>query len=183
MIGRLVIKIIPWAEKLNNYDLDLNIAHSYLGHCSEATTKATARKLGWNISNDFETCESCAEAKAKTRKMRKITSSPATKKGETLGLDSSYVKHTSKGGKKYWLRLVDFYTKFTWNFFLREKSETADTVTSFLADIEAKHKMKFDKIRCDNAGENTALKKLCFQKNMGIEFEFTPPNTQQYNGC
>ncbi len=38
-------------------------------------------------------------------------------------------------------------------------------------------------IRCDNAGEeNLQTEKLCTQKGLGIDFEFTAPNTPQQNG-
>ena len=38
------------------------------------------------------------------------------------------------------------------------------------------------KIRCDNAGENYKLKEACVDAKINIKFEFTAPNSPQYNG-
>ena len=37
-------------------------------------------------------------------------------------------------------------------------------------------------IRCNNAGENRALKIVCIDKELGIMFEYTAPGTPQQNG-
>ena len=37
-------------------------------------------------------------------------------------------------------------------------------------------------IRCDNAGENLATERLCRKEGLGIEFEYTAPNSPQQNG-
>ena len=39
------IKIVPWVIKFQNYELNVNMAHNFLGHCSEATTIAPAKRL------------------------------------------------------------------------------------------------------------------------------------------
>jgi hypothetical protein len=37
-------------------------------------------------------------------------------------------------------------------------------------------------LRCDNARENMSAAKLCQDEGLGINFEYTAPNTQQHNG-
>ena len=37
-------------------------------------------------------------------------------------------------------------------------------------------------MRCDNTGENLALTQQCAAEDLGIEFEFTAPDTPQQNG-
>jgi transposase InsO family protein len=41
---------------------------------------------------------------------------------------------------------------------------------------------QYKKIRCDNAGENNTLEKLCEREELGIQFEYTSPGSPQYNG-
>jgi hypothetical protein len=35
---------------------------------------------------------------------------------------------------------------------------------------------------CDNTGESYSVQTLCMKDNLGIQFEFTPPGTPQFNG-
>ena len=37
-------------------------------------------------------------------------------------------------------------------------------------------------IRCDNAGENKKLQEKCEKEGLGVQFEYTAPNTPQRNG-
>ena len=48
--------------------------------------------------------------------------------------------------------------------------------------IEEYIKIKVQRIRMDNAGENKMLVKSCDQNEMGIKFEYTAPGTPQQNG-
>jgi hypothetical protein len=42
------------------------------------------------------------------------------------------IAYLSIGGSKYGLIIVDDYSRFTWVFFLQDKSETPDTLKRFL---------------------------------------------------
>ena len=37
-------------------------------------------------------------------------------------------------------------------------------------------------VRCDNAGENLALQRVCEKECLGVSFELTAPGTPQQNG-
>ena len=78
--------------------LNVNKTHNILGHASEETVQATEKRLGWNVTQSFQPCEACAKAKAKMKDIAQITSSPATKKGEIIAIDISYVKNMSIRG-------------------------------------------------------------------------------------
>jgi hypothetical protein len=71
--------------------LKINIekAHQLLGHMNEATTRATAKVLGWDIVRGaLKPCESCAVGKAKQKNVpKKSDHVPTAKPGERLYLD------------------------------------------------------------------------------------------------
>jgi hypothetical protein len=61
------------AEKI--FKINVKLAHEYLGHLSEDTTRKTAHQLGMNLSKGtLLVCESCVIAKARQRNVQKETS-------------------------------------------------------------------------------------------------------------
>ena len=105
----------------------------------------------------------------------------STTLGERLCIDTSSVKSKSYGGNKYWSLAVDEATGMAFASFLAKKSQVKEHIVPLICELQNKGKVvKY--IRCDNAGENTKLKEECDRLNLGVEFEFTAPNTPQQNG-
>jgi hypothetical protein len=57
------------------------------------------------------------------------------------------------GGSKYCLVIVDDYSRFTWVFFLQEKSHTQETLKGFLRRAQNEFGLRIKKIRSDNGTE------------------------------
>jgi hypothetical protein len=77
--------------------------------------------------------------------------------------------------------IVDDYSRFTWVYFLRDKSNVFETFKSFA--ILALNQFDFDikKVRSDNGSEfkNARIDKYCDDK--GIKHEFSSKYTPEYN--
>jgi transposase InsO family protein len=86
---------------------------------------------------------------------------------------------SANSGNKYGLVLVDDYSRFTWVFFLQDKSETQEVLKKFLRRAENEFDAKVKKIRSDNATkfENTQVED--FLNNEGIKHEFLASYTPQ----
>jgi hypothetical protein len=56
----------------------------------------------------------------------------------------------SIGGSKYCLVIVDDYSRFTWVFFLQDKSQTQETLKRFLRWAQNESRLRIKKIRSDN---------------------------------
>jgi hypothetical protein len=97
-------------------------------------------------------------------------------------IDTSSVKKPSFGSSKFWLLVMDDCTDMCWSLFLQKKSDQVDQLLTLLKDLKAKNLISVKQIRCDNAGENKSLQKLCEQEGLGIQFEYTAPGTPQLNG-
>jgi len=78
--------------------------------------------------------------------------------------------------------VLDDCTDNGFSFFLKEKSQTSEIMIPFLKLLERRFGRGVKFIRCDNSGENRVLQKECDKNGLGIEFEFTAPNTPQQNG-
>jgi hypothetical protein len=88
----------------------------------------------------------------------------------------------SIGGNSYCLVIVDDYSRFTWVYFLRVKSNVFETFKSFA--ILAQNQFDFDikKVRSDNGSEfkNARIDEYCDDK--GIKHEFSSKYTPEQNG-
>jgi transposase InsO family protein len=60
------------------------------------------------------------------------------------------IAYISIGGSKYCLVIVDDYTRFTWVFFLQDKSQTQETLKGFLRRAQNEFGLRIKKIRSDN---------------------------------
>jgi transposase InsO family protein len=63
------------------------------------------------------------------------------------------ITYISLGGSKYCLVIVDDYSRFTWVFFLQEKSQTQETLKGFLRQAQNEFELRIKKIRSDNGME------------------------------
>jgi hypothetical protein len=68
------------------------------------------------------------------------------------------VAYISIGGNKYGLVIVDDYSRFTWVFFLQDKSETQKVLKKFLRRAQNEFDAKVKKIRSDTAPNSKTLK-------------------------
>ena len=84
--------------------------------------------------------------------------------------------------KKYVLVIVDDFTRFTWVFFVRLKSETLQILINFIKEIKLQIKLPVCRIRSDNGTEFTNHLLNSFLVSKGITHNFSSPYTLQQNG-
>jgi transposase InsO family protein len=89
--------------------------------------------------------------------------------------------YLSIGGSKYGLIIVDDFSRFTWVFFLQDKSETQGTLKRFLRRAQKKFELKVKKIRSDDGSEFKNLQVEEYLEEEGIKHEFSAPYTPQQN--
>ena len=158
-------------------------AHEILGHPGKNKLIGTAKRLNWSLSARVaHECESCLLGKAMRLRMNKESKNKAKEAGERLMIDISSIKSTTKKRiGKYWLLVVDEATDMKWSFFLKKKSAQVAVLIGFIKGLMAQDK-KVKYIRCDNAGENHALKNKMDLEGLNVKFEFTARMTPQQNG-
>jgi transposase InsO family protein len=92
------------------------------------------------------------------------------------------IAYISIGGSKYYLVIVDDYSRFTWVFFLQEKSQTQEILKGFLRQAQNEFGLRIKKIRSDNGTEFKNSQIKGFLEEEGIKHEFSSPYTPQQNG-
>jgi transposase InsO family protein len=89
--------------------------------------------------------------------------------------------HTSLGGKKYCLVIVDDYSRYTWIYFFKHKSETQQTVINFAKEVEHQHGQNILAIRSDNGSEFKNYTLNGFLSDEGIRHQYFATYTPQQN--
>jgi transposase InsO family protein len=92
------------------------------------------------------------------------------------------IAYISIGGNKYGLIIVDDYSRFTWVFFLQDKSKTQEVLKKFLRMTQNEFDDKVKKIKSDNNTEFKNTQVEDFLDEEGIKHEFLAPYTPQQNG-
>jgi hypothetical protein len=71
----------------------------------------------------------------------------------------------SLSGAKYFLTIVDDYSRFTWVFFMHHKHETQNLLINFFSFVKTQFNASIANIRIDNGGGNFFLCRI-FSTNM-----------------
>uniref|UniRef100_A0A2N9FCV6 Integrase catalytic domain-containing protein n=1 Tax=Fagus sylvatica TaxID=28930 RepID=A0A2N9FCV6_FAGSY len=88
----------------------------------------------------------------------------------------------SYNGFKYYLVIVDDYTKFCWVYLLKNKSDTFTTFQQFKAMAEKHYNSSIHFLRTDCGGEFTSTAFNSYCATSGIIHHLTCPHTPQQNG-
>lgn len=80
-------------------------------------------------------------------------------------------------GYKYYLSIVDYYTRFTWIFLMTVKSKV---LAILLSKVLSQFQKQVKHVQCDNGDEFVALGKVLSQ--LGVGMRFTCPYSHQQNG-
>jgi transposase InsO family protein len=92
------------------------------------------------------------------------------------------VAYISIGGNKYGLVIVDDYSRFTWVFFVFDKSEVQGKVKTLIRRAQREFELPIKKVRSDNGSEFRSTNVEEFLDEEGIKHEFSAPYTPQQNG-
>jgi transposase InsO family protein len=90
--------------------------------------------------------------------------------------------YASAGGNLYCLVIVDYFSRYTWVFFLHNKSEVSSIFKKFAKKAQNEFDYKIKKLRSDNGKEfdNTNIHEYCDES--GIKHEVSATYTPQQNG-
>lgn len=87
---------------------------------------------------------------------------------------------TSLDGFKYYLVIVDHFTRYTWLYPLKQKSQVKEVFVAFKALVENRFQSRIRTLYSDNGGEFIALRSFLTQH--GISHLTTPLHTPEHNG-
>ncbi|KMQ87021.1 integrase core domain protein [Lasius niger] len=160
----------------------LQLWHERLGHQAKSHVKRILLQKGIKVTVDDEFCKGCVLGKHARASFRdKLDRS--TQPGELIHADvCGPMQEQSIGGSRYFVCFKDDFSKYRRVFFLKEKSEVAGCLSTFLNETSvAGHVVK--ELLCDGGKkfDNTELKKILESK--GIHFRKSMSYTPEQNGA
>lgn len=156
--------------------------HNRLGHPSSFIVRQVVSKnklpcLG--PSTDESVCDACQKAKAHQfpyPRSTSVSSSPL----ELVFSDVWGPAPESVGRKKYYVSFIDDYSKFTWVYLIKYKSEVFQKFHEFQSLVERLFDRKILAVQTDWGGEYQRLN--TFFNKIGISHLVSCPHAHQQNG-
>src|SRR3954467_4701815 len=140
-------------------------------------TKLNSTKI---VSAD---CSACEAGKITKKHHSAKTIMTTTRPLELLHMDLfGPQNYASLGGNKYGFVIVDDFSRYTWVFFLDDKSKVVDIFKSFAKRAQTEYEVSLKHIRSDNGTEfkNTHIED--FLDAYGFTHELSAAYTPQQNG-
>ena len=128
-------------------------------------------------------CEGCLYGKQSRKSFPQESSWKARRPLELVHIDlCGPIKPSSFGKNNYFLLFIDDFSRKTWIYFVKEKSEVFGMFKRFKALVEKESGYYIKALRSDRGGEFTSneFKKFCAEN--GIRRPMTVPFTPQQNG-
>jgi hypothetical protein len=83
-------------------------------------------------------------------------------------------EYTSIGGNKYGFVIVDDFTKYTWVFFLVDKSDVFATFKSFVKGIHNEFETTIKRVRSDNDSEFNNIRLMSCVMILELDINYWP---------
>ncbi|WVZ63057.1 hypothetical protein U9M48_012727 [Paspalum notatum var. saurae] len=151
--------------------------HRRLAHVGLSTLKKVMKK-------DLDKlCSACQAGKQVANTHPSKTFMSTSRPLELLHIDLfGPTTYTSIGGNNYGFIIVDDFSRYTWVYFLEDKTEVAHVFSKFVKRAQNEFNTSIVKIRSDNGREfdNTNIEEYCDE--VGIKHEFSATYTPQQNG-
>lgn len=139
-------------------------------------------ELKGSVNIDKSNCIVCCEGKQSRQPFPNI----GTRSTEILevvhGDLCGPMEEVSIGGSRYFLLLVDDFSRMSFVYFLKAKSDAFEYFKEFKSMVENKHDKKIKVFRSDQGGEFCNNDFKIFLKNEGIIHQKTNAYTPQQNG-
>ena len=135
--------------------VDVNDFHCIYGHAGEHLLKMTASRLGVELEGSMQPCTGCSMAKGFRKGIPHSTKSRSDRKLGRVFVDLSGKKSlASIGGMQYVMIVKDEFSRYTWLYYLRNKSDAASAFKRFLTDVRADGvPSEVQIVRSDDGGE------------------------------
>jgi len=152
--------------------------HERFGHIGVAAMPTLARCFNVELKGKFIQCETCSQVKAPRGNIADSTTSRSSAFFDRLFVDVTGPLPMSGGGNKYAVVFIDDWSRFSWVFYTRSKS-SATYLVHFQTLCAAVGKVP-QILRSDDEFCNKNFHNYCDRQ--GIQQEFTPPYSPEYNG-
>jgi len=157
-----------------------SLLHNRLGHPSLSKLRKMDVSLSTLSSLQCESCQLDKQTRAS------FPSSPNSRSTFPFQLVHSDVwgpsRVSSVFGFRYFVTFIDDYSRCTWLFLMKNRSEVFDIFQNFCAEIKTQFNTFVSMLRSDNAKEYLSTSFKAFLNSQGILHQTSCPHTPQQNG-
>lgn len=166
---------------------DADLWHRRLGHLSVRGMRLlgqdAARKITFQVDKDLTPCVACLEGKPVARAYPKGSTRRANQPLQLLHSDvSGPFKDLSWSDARYLLTLTDDFSRKSFGYLLKKKSDVLDCFIHFKNYVEKQTGLHIKCLRSDNGGEYCNDRFKRFLEKEGIAHQLTVPYCAQQNG-
>ena len=161
--------------------LSMDLLHRRLGHSGEAALHRLLREdmaTGLStVKGKISPCDSC--------QLGKLTRPPhpavrfdhrTTRPLQLVVMDlAGPIKPNSLGGASYFLGLMDVFTRHSWVYVIKKKSDAATKIFEWKSVAEKQCKQQLLNLCSDNGGEFTSSDFKHKMAVLGVSLQTTPP--------
>lgn len=178
--GQLVPSLPVQSQPFPCLKTSLSEWHSRLGHPNSQTLNHIVSSFSLPVSLlSHSPCNSCSSNKSHKLPFSQTTLS-SSRPLDVIFSDVWTSPIQSVDGYKYYILFVDHFTRYTWLYPLKNKSQVGQIFPLFQALVENRFKAKITMLYSDNGGEFIGLRQYLASKV--ISHHTTPPHTPEHNG-
>ncbi|GJS73693.1 putative RNA-directed DNA polymerase [Tanacetum coccineum] len=156
--------------------------HCRLGHPTDQVLSILGKKLGFSKIDHQSPCDICHKAK-QTNEPFPLCDHKSKSVGDIVHCDVwGPYRVISKDGFKFFLTIVDDYSRAVWVYLLKSKTEVGEYIESFIKLVFTQFGKKVKIVRSDNETEFVNHHLSNFFKDLGIIHQNSCAYTPQQNG-
>ena len=163
---------------------EFHLSHSHLGHVFVSCLNflASSGVLGHLNSCDISDCSGCKLAKFSALPFNKSMSC-STAPFDIIHSDVwGPAPVSTKGGSTYYVSFIDDYTRYTWVYLMKRRSDFFGIYNNFRALVKTQHSVVIKCFRCDLGGEYTSNDFTQLLASDGTIHQSSCTDTPQQNG-
>ena len=183
LLGSTVNETVAILSSERSDDVTTRLWHMWLSHMSE---KGMIILVGKGLLKSLKSCklgfyENCV---FEMHKRVKFDTAKHISKGILEYINSDVWGSTpinSLGGARYFLTLIDDYSRKVWVYFPKQKGEVFDKFKQWKAMVKKQTELSVKRLRTNNGGEFCNKEFMEFCRNTGIVRHHVVPRTPQQN--
>lgn len=169
--------------------MTLQQLHERMGHAGKHKLRSMVNSnlLGDVKITDIDSvdvkCTECDLGKLKRTKFNKQKGVVTTEVGEVVHSDvCGPINPATMAGTQYFVSFIDDFSRYSWVYFMKHKSEVFSKFRLFEAELELHHQKKVKTLHSDGGGEYLSNVFKLHLESRGIHHKFSPPYTPQTKG-
>ncbi|GJW30331.1 putative RNA-directed DNA polymerase [Tanacetum coccineum] len=156
--------------------------HCRVGHPADQVLSVLSDKISFKTGDHVSACDICHKAK-QTMEPFPLSDHKSVKLGELIHLDVwGPYKVISRDGYKYFLTVLDDFSRAVWVYLLKNKFEVFEYIESFIKMIFTQFGVNIKILRSDNGTEFVNNKMAVLFTSLGIIHQTSYSYIPQQNG-